>query len=126
MATATATSQPTAIVGVIPGRWRTLLLLAPAELLGMSVWFSASAVVPALSLAWTLDDWGKALLTMSVQAGFVVGSFGSALLTLPDRVPTRTLFAVSALLAAAATALIPLIAGGLAVGLFLRFLTGLL
>src|SRR3954463_9329346 len=120
MATATATSQPAAIAEVIPGKWRTLLLLALAELLGMSVWFSASAVVPALSLAWTLDDWGKALLTMSVQAGFVVGAFGSALLTLPDRVPTRTLFAVSALLAAAATALIPLIAGGLAVGLLLR------
>jgi hypothetical protein len=29
-------------------KWRTLLLLALAELLGMVVWFSASAVVPAL------------------------------------------------------------------------------
>jgi MFS family permease len=126
MATATATSQQTAVVDVIPGKWRILLLLALAELLGMSVWFSASAVVPALSLSWALDDWGKALLTMSVQAGFVVGAFGSALLNLPDRVPTRSLFAASALLAATATALIPLLAGGLLLGLIFRFLTGLL
>jgi len=27
-----------------PGRWRTLALLATAELLGMSLWFAASAV----------------------------------------------------------------------------------
>ena len=30
-------------------KWRTLLLLSLAELLGMAVWFSASAVVPALT-----------------------------------------------------------------------------
>src|SRR5262245_55025672 len=92
----------------------------------MSVWFSASAVVPALAGAWRLDDGGRALLTISVQAGFVVGAFGSAVLNLADRVPTRRLFAISALLAALATALIPLLAGGPEVALALRFLTGLL
>ena len=107
------------------GKWRTLMLLALAELLGMSVWFSASAVVPALSTAWSLDESGRAWLTMSVQGGFVVGAFGSALLNLADRLPTRQLFAVSALLAALSTALIPLIAGDIATAIFLRFLTGL-
>jgi MFS family permease len=107
-------------------KWRTLLLLALAELLGMSVWFSASAVVAALSAEWALDEAGRAWLTMSVQAGFVVGAFGSALLNLADRVSTRMLFSVSALLAALATALIPLMANGFAPGVGLRFLTGLL
>ena len=65
-------------------KWRILLLLALAELLGMSVWFSASAVVPALTQAWSLDEGGRALLTIAVQAGFVVGAFGSALLNLAD------------------------------------------
>jgi MFS family permease len=102
-----------------------LLLLALAELLGMAVWFSASAVVPVLSLAWQLDDWGRAWLTMSVQAGFVVGAFGSALLNLSDRAPTHSLFALSAFLAAGATALIPLMAVSLDLALPLRFLTGL-
>ena len=106
-------------------KWRTLLLLALAELLGMAVWFSASAVVPALTLAWNLDDSGRALLTMSVQAGFVVGAFGSAVLTLADRIPSPRLFSISSLAAAGATALIPLLATGLVVALPLRFLTGL-
>src|SRR5215210_1526416 len=106
------------------GKWRTLLLLALAELLAMSVWFSASAVVPALTQAWGLDGSGRAWLTMSVQGGFVVGAFGSAALNLADRLPTRRLFAISAWLAAFATLLIPLIATGLPVALLLRFLTG--
>lgn len=91
----------------------------------MAVWFSASAVVPALTTAWTLDDSGRAWLTMSVQIGFVVGAFGSAVLNLADRIPTRGLFTVSALAAGLATASIPLIADGLGLALALRFFTGL-
>jgi MFS family permease len=63
---------------------------------------------------------------MSVQIGFVVGAFGSAVLNLPDRIPARRLFAASALLAAGATALIAAWAIGLDLALPLRFLTGLL
>lgn len=106
-------------------KWPILLLLALAELMAMAVWFSASAVVPALTAAWNLDDSGRSWLTMSVQLGFVVGAFGSALLNLADRIPARRLFTLSALLAALATALIPLLANGLALALPLRFLTGL-
>ena len=110
---------------MISAKWRTLILLAVAELLGMSVWFSASAVVPALTREWALDDSGRAWLTMSVQIGFVAGALGSALLNLADRIPATRLFTACALLAAAATAAIPLFAPGLAVALPLRFLTGL-
>lgn len=108
----------------IPGKWRTLLLLSLAELLVMAVWFSASAVVPALTAAWALDESGRAWLTMSVQIGFVVGAFGSAVLTLADRIPIRLLFTISALLAAAMTGLIPVLATDLPLALALRFLTG--
>ncbi len=105
-------------------KWRNLLLLAAAELLGMSVWFSASAVVPQLASEWSLDDSGRAWLTMSVQIGFVAGAFASALLNLADRLPSRWLFAASSALAAAATAAIPAFAKGLDAALFFRFLTG--
>lgn len=108
----------------IPGKWRTLLLLSLAELLVMAVWFSASAVVPALTAAWALDESGRAWLTMSVQIGFVVGAFGSAVLTLADRIPIRLLFTISALLAAAMTGLIPVLATDIPLALALRFLTG--
>ncbi|HIP73995.1 MAG TPA: MFS transporter, partial [Anaerolineae bacterium] len=107
-------------------KWRTLLLLSLAELLGMAVWFSASAVVPALTDAWTLNDGGRAWLTMSVQIGFVIGAVGSSILNLADRLPTRWFFAASAILAGIATILIPLLADGLTAALVLRLLTGIL
>jgi MFS family permease len=106
-------------------KWCTLLLLSLAELLAMAVWFSASAVVPALTSAWHLNQSGKAWLTMSVQIGFVVGAFGSAVLNLADRVSARWLFTTSALLASLVTAWIPALATGLGLALPARFLTGL-
>ncbi|NOT34261.1 MAG: MFS transporter [Candidatus Eisenbacteria bacterium] len=106
------------------GKWRTLLILSFAELLAMATWFSASAVVPALTREWRLDDAGRAWLTMSVQIGFVVGALLSALLNLSDRVASRVLVTVSSLVAALATELIARMATGLPVALALRFLTG--
>ena len=91
----------------------------------MAVWFSASAVVPALTSVWGLTDSGRAWLTMSVQIGFVVGALGSAVLNLADRIPAHRLFATSAILAALATALIPALGLGLGIAIFLRTLTGL-
>ena len=90
----------------------------------MAVWFSASAVAPALSLAWQLDDSGRAWLTMSVQAGFVAGALLSALLNLSDRLPTHVLFAWSAVAASASTMAIAATAHGLGAAVALRFLTG--
>ncbi|MCA9945716.1 MAG: MFS transporter, partial [Anaerolineales bacterium] len=107
-------------------KWRTLLLLSLAELLAMAVWFSASAVVPALTEAWALSEGGRAWLTMSVQIGFVVGALGSAMLNLADRLPARWFMAGSAVLAGLVTLLIPLLANGLGLALLLRFLTGVL
>lgn len=105
-------------------QWRALTLLALAELLGMTLWFSASAVVPSLEVAWGLSSAGVAWLTMSVQIGFVAGTVLSAILNLPDIVNTRRLFAVSALLGASSNAAFAFMADGLAPGIALRFLTG--
>ncbi|RMG97665.1 MAG: MFS transporter [Chloroflexi bacterium] len=105
-------------------KWRTLLLLSLAELLGMAVWFSASAVVPALTEAWQLTDSGRAWLTMSVQIGFVAGALGSAVFNLADRIPSRWFLTTTSFLAALSTALIPLVAHNLPTALILRFLTG--
>ena len=103
---------------------RFLLLLSATELAAMAVWFSASAVVPALTSAWNLGASGQAWLTMSVQLGFVAGALVSALLNLADRLSTRLLFSLSAFLAAACTSLIPALDPGLRLSLVLRFLTG--
>jgi len=103
---------------------RALALLALTELLGMSVWFSASAIVPALTAAWGLSASGQAWLTMSVQLGFVAGALGSAVLNLADRVSARWLFAVSSIGAGAATLLIPAASSDIFPVLVLRFMTG--
>ncbi|MCB0008838.1 MAG: MFS transporter, partial [Anaerolineales bacterium] len=106
-------------------KWRTVLTLALAEFLGMALWFSASAVTPALRAAWQLNDGQTAWLTMSVQIGFVVGALTSAFLNLADIYPPRYVFAGGALLGALANGLIPLLADSLGPALLLRFITGI-
>ncbi len=107
------------------GRWRALALLGAAELLGMSLWFSASAVAPALQAEWRLTDAQAGWLTLGVQLGFVAGTLLSALLNLPDVLSSRRLFALSAAARAAANAALALWASGYGSGVTLRFLTGL-
>ena len=104
-------------------RWRTLGLLAGAELLGMSLWFTASAVSPQLREIWDLDAAQAGRLTTIVQLGFVAGTAVAAVLNLADIVPARWYFVGSALLGAAANAAL-IIAPGFAVALCFRFLTG--
>lgn len=106
------------------GKWTQVGLLAAAVLLAMTVWFSASAVVPQLTTEWSLSDAGKSWLTMSVQIGFVVGALLSAVLNLADRLPLPRLIALSALAAAAANAAIPLLDVGPGLAMVLRFATG--
>lgn len=104
-------------------RGHILALLAVAELLGMSVWFAASALSPQLREAWSLSPAQSGWLTSAVQLGFVAGTATAALLNLADVLPARTYVAVSALAAAACNAAL-LAAGGFAPALATRFATG--
>jgi MFS family permease len=108
-----------------PQRWRALALLSLAELLSMSLWFSASAVVPALRVEWHLSDSAVSWLTIAVQLGFVFGTLLSALLNLADIIRARYLFAVAALAGALTNAFFGLYAHGAPLGIGLRFLTGM-
>jgi MFS family permease len=117
------TSRTPAEPDAHPGRWRILALLSLAELLGMSLWFSASAVSPQLALRWDLSPAAAGWLTTIVQLGFVAGTAVSALLNLADVVPSRRLFAMAAVLGAAANAAL-LVAPGYAAGLATRFVAG--
>jgi MFS family permease len=107
----------------VTGRGRVLALLAAAELLGMSAWFSASALGPQLGRAWSLDAAQIGWLTTVVQLGFVSGTALAALLNLADIVPMRIYFSVAALGAAVANAAL-LVAGGFAPALVTRFGVG--
>ncbi|WP_020594197.1 MFS transporter [Kiloniella laminariae] len=86
------------------GKWIFLAVLALCQVAAMALWFSASAVVPALTLEYSLSPFQQALFTSSVQVGFVVGSLVSTLSGAADRLPPRLFFLISALIAAAANA----------------------
>lgn len=99
-------------------------LLATAELLGMSLWFAASAVAPQLAQRWSLSGAQAAWLTTIVQLGFVCGTALAAVLNLADVLPSARFFAVAALSGAAANAAL-VQAHAFSAALLLRFLTGL-
>jgi len=99
-------------------------ILTVAELLGMTLWFAASAVSAQYTAQWTLSSSEAAWLTTIVQLGFVTGTAISALLNVADIMPARWLFASCALLGAAANAML-LTAEGLSSALVWRFVTGL-
>src|SRR5688500_18885068 len=86
-------------------RWRMLAWICVAELGALSLWFSATAVVPALRTAWMSVD-AQAWLSMAVTLGFVVGTVVSAVLTLADFLGARRLFVGAALLGALVNALL--------------------
>jgi len=89
---------------IAAGKFWSLSFLVLAETLALSLWFSASAVVPTLAASHNLSPFQQGLFTSAVQLGFVIGSLSSALLGLADRLDPRRFFAVSAVIAAAANA----------------------
>ena len=105
-------------------KWRTITLLALAELMGMTLWFSASAVIPQLQLEWQLTTAEQSWMTMSVQIGFVAGALVSALLNLADRFSNVTLISVSAILGSLFNLYIPLFATIPTEAILFRFFTG--
>ncbi|MDA0875409.1 MAG: MFS transporter, partial [Bacteroidetes bacterium] len=108
----------------LPSKPVTMAFLALATLLALSLWFSASAVIPQLTAEWGLSGTMQAWMTMSVQIGFVVGALGSAILNLADKIRANRLMAASALFGAVVNAGIPLAANGPEMALVFRFLTG--
>jgi MFS family permease len=108
-----------------PHKWRSLALLALAEVFALSLWFSATAVIPALRRSFEISGFTASLYSSAVGAGFVAGTLLSALLALADRLDPRRLIALAALVAAAANAAI-LVVGPVSAGtIALRFVTGM-
>jgi len=88
---------------VADGASGQLLALSGAMILGMTPWFSATVVAPAMMGEWGTAPRLSAWLTIAVQLGFVIGTFTSAVLLLSDRFSPRRLAAVSSVVAAVAT-----------------------
>nr|MCU0985346.1 MFS transporter [Acetobacteraceae bacterium] len=82
----------------------SLTLLVVAQVFGLSLWFSAAAVLPGLAAEAGVGLAALAGLTTATQIGFVIGALTLAATGLPDRVDPRRVFALSCLAAAAANA----------------------
>jgi predicted MFS family arabinose efflux permease len=96
-----------------------------AQLFGTSLWFSANSAADDLLRAWALAPADIGRLTNAVQLGFILGTLGFSLSGLADRYPASRIFAVCAVLGAAANAAFAVLAQGLDSGLALRFVVGL-
>jgi MFS family permease len=102
---------------------RMLLLVAAGEVLGMSLWFSATAAAPAVAREFALDPGTRAWLTMAVQAGFVAGTLLTALTNAADAINARRLFAAGCVAGAVCNAAIAVVPTAGAI-IALRFCTG--
>jgi MFS family permease len=101
-----------------------LTLLAVAMVLGMSPWFAATVVAPAMVAEWGVGAGTGTWLTIAVQLGFVIGTLLSALLMLSDRWSARRLACGSAIVAALATAAVMIPGITPAAAIALRAATG--
>nr|WP_321444501.1 MFS transporter [uncultured Cohaesibacter sp.] len=103
---------------------RSLALLCLSQVAVLSLWFSASAVAPSLAKEFALSGGDIALLSSSVQAGFVIGCLISAALGLADRTDPRLLYAICAVAGALANFAFMHVEPGTTLSIILRLLTG--
>ena len=80
----------------LSNRWFVLVVTGVALVLSLTTWYSATAIVPELTLLMSLSLSQAAWLTNGVQVGFVVGALSLSLLSLLDIYKSSTIMAISA------------------------------
>jgi MFS family permease len=103
--------------------WKMLAVISLAQFLGMTLWFSATAITPSLIAAYDIAPRHAAWLTMAVQAGFVAGTLISAVANLADVLNSRVLMFAGSILGALTNAAVLAAPNGASV-IALRFVTG--
>ena len=107
------------------GRLPSIMMATLAMVAALGLWFSASAIVPALRVQEGLDPTIASLFSSAVQVGFVCGTIISAVFVLADRLDPRRLFALSAVVAAGANLAILLFEPSSPMVILCRFITGM-
>ncbi len=111
-----------------PGAGGTPLVLfglVLAQLLGVSLWFVSSAVLPSLKADWGLHASDGGLLVSAVQLGFIVGTLLFAVTNLADVFSPSRVFLASVVVGAAVNLLFAYTVSGLPAALVFRFVTGM-
>ncbi len=94
------------------------------EVAVVSLWFSATAIIPSLIELHGLAASDLTFLTSATQIGFVFGTFASAVLMLADRLDPRRFFMAAALIGALVNGMILLAGPTAPLTWSLRFITG--
>ncbi len=102
-----------------------LFVIVLAQLCGTSLWFSINGVWLSISRELGLSESDLGQLTLTVQAGFIVGTLGIAVTGLADRFRASYIFACSSVLGALMNAGFVITAALPPFDLVMRFLTGL-
>jgi predicted MFS family arabinose efflux permease len=103
---------------------RSLAILALCQVFGMSLWFSAAAVLPALKTHYAIGGAQAAALSSSVAFGFVIGTLTSAIFNLADRIEPRRFLAGAALVGALANGAAVFVHPGSLLFIALRVIVG--
>jgi MFS family permease len=103
--------------------WQMLGVVSLAQFLGMTLWFSATAVTPLLIDHFNIPSAHAPWLTMAVQGGFVAGTLLSAVTNVADMLNARVLMFIGSLVGACANAAVLVAPNGESV-IALRFVTG--
>ena len=107
----------------LSNRWFVLVVTGVALVLSLTTWYSATAIVPELTLLMSLSLYQAAWFTNGVQVGFVVCALSLSLLSLLDIYKSSIIMAISACIAGIANAIL-MLEPGIALSLFSRFITG--
>ena len=100
-----------------------LSIISISLLLSLTVWFSANAIAPQITLLWTLNEYDIALLSMILIIGFVVGGLVSTIFSFPDIIKTVNFYSLYAGLSAL-TNFLAIFSPNFKIFLIFRFLTG--
>ncbi|WP_160151960.1 MFS transporter [Microbulbifer sp. ALW1] len=102
-----------------------VIIIAAAQLLGTSLWFSANSAADDLAASWMVSVTDIGWLTNAVQAGFILGTLTLALGGIADRFRASHIFVASAIAGAILNACFAWLATDLASALVFRFLVGI-
>jgi MFS family permease len=99
-------------------------LITLAEIMVMTLWFATAAALPSLQQEFGISAAHRSLLAGTTSAGFVTGSFLSALYGIADRYDSRKLFCLSGLVAVAVNLCLLAALPGLVISTILLFIIG--
>ena len=99
-----------------------LALISIAEFLGMSIWFSFSAIKSVIAEDWNISNTDAGYILSAFQLGYIAAVIVIGILA--DRFNTRAIFATSALAAGILNLGFALLARDLVSAMLLRFLVG--